>query len=150
MPVAILLLALLLDPGRLRTATDGCTQLEPLWMYGPVTFVLASMVVISPWELPVGAMVTFLLLQRDLPLRPLFSWDRIRLGSTVVLMLVAGYVLYLPFYLHFAAPPGGVGYKFARTSLIEFLTVFGALLLPAALYLGSIAVPRIPLKKEHA
>jgi YYY domain-containing protein len=52
-------------------------------------------------------------------------------------MLVAAYLLYLPFYLGFAAPPGGVGYKFAQTSLVEFLLVFGALLLPPALLLAA-------------
>ena len=61
-------------------------------------------------------------------------------------MLAVSYVLYLPFYLHFAAPPGGVGQKFAQTSLIEFLIVFGALLLPGALYLaGEVGVAAVDL-----
>ena len=138
LPVTILLLALLLDPERTKRAAPGQNlTLRDLWPYIPITFALASMVVISPWELPVGAMMTFLLLGRDLPLRPLFSWARLQLGLRVVVMLVAAYVLYVPFYLHFAAPPGGVGYKFAQTSLIEFLIVFGALLLPVALFLAA-------------
>ena len=139
LPVSILLLGLLLDPGRVKRARgEGAPQtFRDLWPYVPLTFVLASMVVISPWELPVAAMMTFLLLGRDLPLWPLLSWARIRLALTVLAMLVAAYLLYLPFYLGFAAPPGGVGYKFAQTSLVEFLLVFGALLLPPALLLAA-------------
>ena len=151
MAVTILLLALLLDPGRVRRAAadvadTAASTFRDLWPYVPVTFVLASMIVISPWELPVGAVVTFLLLGRDLPL---FSLSRIRLGLTVVAMLVTAYVLYLPFYLHFAAPPGGVGFKFAQTSLVEFLTVFGALLLPAALFLAAEAGSKTKLSSEQ-
>ena len=138
LPVTILLLALLLDLERARA--ENATQ-QPLsralWSYAPITFVLASMVVISPWELPVGAMMTFLLLGRALPLRPLLSWARLQLGLQVAAILVAAYVLYLPFYLHFAAPPGGVGFKFAQTSLVEFFIVFGVLLLPPALFLAA-------------
>lgn len=139
LPVSILLLGLLLDPGRVKRASgDGAPQtFRDLWPYVPLTFVLASMVVISPWELPVGAMITFLLLGRALPLWPLLSWARLRLALTVLAMLVAAYLLYLPFYLGFAAPPGGVGFKFAHTSLVEFLVVFGALLLPPALLLAA-------------
>jgi YYY domain-containing protein len=149
LPVTLLFLALLLDPERFRRRTEGPAT-RALWWYAPITFVLASMIVISPWELPVGAMVAFLLAGRDQPLRPLVSWQRIGLGATVGAMLVASYLLYLPFYLHFAAPPGGVGQKFAQTSLIEFLIVFGALLLPAALYLGEEVGKRLPITREQA
>jgi YYY domain-containing protein len=49
-------------------------------------------------------------------------------------VLVVAYLLYLPFYMHFEAPTGGgVGVKLARTSLREFLTVFGHLLFPLVL-----------------
>lgn len=139
MPVVLLMLGLLLDPERFRER-DGRLPLltrADAWQLVPLTFVLASMIVISPWELPVGAMVTFLLLNRALPVLPLLSWPRIAYATIVVGMLVVGYVLYAPFYLHFAAPQGGVGMKFARTSLVEFLTVFGALLTPAGFYLAA-------------
>ncbi|MCK6556616.1 DUF2298 domain-containing protein [Candidatus Binatia bacterium] len=139
MPVVLLMLGLLLDPERFRIR-DGRLPLltrDDAWHLLPLTFVLASMIVISPWELPVGAMVTFLLINRALPLFPLLSWQRIAYGAIVVAMLVVGYVLYAPFYLHFAAPQGGVGAKIARTSLVEFLTVFGALLAPAGFYLAA-------------
>ncbi|MFI5364294.1 MAG: DUF2298 domain-containing protein [Candidatus Binatia bacterium] len=150
LPVTILLLALLLDPERLRgTAPGPARTFRDLWPYVPVTFVLASMVVISPWELPVGAMVTFLLLGREMPLRPLFSWARIQLVLRVGVMLVVAYILYLPFYLHFAAPPGGVGHKFATTSLIEFLIVFGALLCPAALLLATEVGSKLSISAEQ-
>jgi YYY domain-containing protein len=150
LPVTILLLALLLDPERTKRAAPGrVLALRDLWPYIPITFALASMVVISPWELPVGAMMTFLLLGRDLPLRPLLSWARLQLGLRVVVMLVAASILYVPFYLHFAAPPGGVGYKFAQTSLIEFLIVFGTLLLPAALFLAADLGSRLSISAEQ-
>ncbi len=150
LPVTILLLALLLDPERTKRATPGRDlTLRDLWPYLPITFALASMVVISPWELPVGAMMTFLLLGRDLPLRPLFSWARLQLGLRVAVMLVVAYILYVPFYLHFAAPPGGVGYKFSQTSLIEFFIVFGALLLPAALCLAADLRSKLSVSAEQ-
>jgi len=151
LPVAILMLGLLLDPERFRRDPGAASGFgwRDVWSHVPLMFVLASMIVISPWEAPVGAMVTFLLLQRPLPLYPVISWSRLRVGLTVGVMLVGGYLLYLPFYLGFHAPQGGVGFKFARTSLVEFLTVFGALLLPVALYLGAVVGPRVPLKKEH-
>jgi len=151
LPVSILLLALLLDPDRLRRADPGAParSFRDLWPYVPVTFVLASMIVISPWELPVGAMVTTLLLGRWLPLRPLFSWPRFQLVLLIGAMLVTAYILYVPFYLHFAAPPGGVGFKVAQTSLIEFLIVFGALLLPPLLFLATEFAQRFSIPPEQ-
>jgi len=151
MLVTILLLALLLDPDRLhRFGEDGLARTVRQHLhYLPIAFVLGSMVVISPWELPVGAMVTFLLLQRRLPPWPLISWPRLRLGVTVIVLLGLAYVLYLPFYLHFAAPPGGVGFKFARTSLVQFLIVFGALLLPGAIFLAGELAGKLALTREQ-
>ncbi len=150
LPVTILLLGLLLDPERFkdRPAAPAPT-LRDLWPYVPLTFVLASMVVISPWELPVATMMVFLLLGRNIPLLPVISWPRIQLAVTVAVMLAAAYVLYLPFYLHFAAPPGGVGYKFAQTSLFEFFTVFGALLLPPALFLAAELRAKLSIRPEQ-
>ncbi|MGD0948869.1 MAG: DUF2298 domain-containing protein [Candidatus Binatia bacterium] len=149
LPVTILLLALLLDPERAQRPPAGRNlTLHDLWGYLPITFALASIVVISPWELPVGAMMTFLLLGRQLPLRPLFSWARVQLGLRVIVILAVAYVLYLPFYLHFAAPPGGVGYKFAQTSLIEFLIVFGTLLLPVALFFAADLGSKLSMSAE--
>ncbi|MFQ5668467.1 MAG: DUF2298 domain-containing protein, partial [Candidatus Binatia bacterium] len=151
LPVTILLLALLLDPERFGQArrAEAARSWRDLWPYVPVTFVLASMVVISPWELPVGTLVVFLLMGRRLPLRPLVSWARLRLGFAVGAMLVVAYLLYLPFYLHFAAPPGGVGHRFAQTSLVEFLIVFGALLLPAALFLAGELGSKLSITREQ-
>lgn len=150
MPVTILLLGLLLDPQRLRGIGErGLKTFRDLWPYVPITFTLGAMVAISTWELPVGAMTTFLLMHRYLPLRPLFTKARIQLLVAVVVMLVAGYVLFLPFYLKFVAPQGGVGIKLATTSLAEFLTIFGGLLLPPALYLFGHLSGRLSLKAEQ-
>lgn len=143
-PVQILLLGLLLDPQRFRHAAEGGLKaFRDLWLYVPIAFVLGTMVAISIWELPVGAMVTFLLIQRYLPMRPLLSRQRILMAVGVVVMAVVGYILYLPFYLNFAAPPSGVGVKFASTSLLEFLTVFGGLLMAPAVYLATRAGPKV-------
>ena len=151
LPVTILLLALLLDPERFWRSPDGARPrtFSDVWWYVPITFVLASMVVISPWELPVGAMVVLLLLGRHQPLRPLISWERLGLLATVGVMLAAAYVMYLPFYLNFAAPPGGVGQQFAQTSLVEFLIVFGALLFPPALFLIEETTAKVSITREQ-
>lgn len=142
MPVAILLWALLADPGRKRPA--GLSSYADLWFYLPLAFVLASSVVISPWELPVSGMMTFLLLQRDLPLWPLVSWPRVRAAVASGVLLAIGYLMYLPFYLHFEAPDGGVGFKLATTSIKEFLVVFAFLLSMPALLVGVEATRRLP------
>jgi YYY domain-containing protein len=150
MPVTILLLALLLDPERLRgLAERGIRTFRDLWPYVPITFTLGAMVAISTWELPVGAMTTFLLLHRYLPLRPLITKARLQVLGAVLVMLVAGYLLFLPFYLSFAAPQGGVGVKLATTSLAEFLTVFGGLLLLPGVYLAGHLAGRLSLKTEQ-
>jgi YYY domain-containing protein len=150
MPFTILLLGLLLDPERLRGfAERGVKTFRDLLSAAAIAFVLGTMVAISTWELPVGAMTTFLLLHRYLPLRPLFTKQRIQLVVGVGALLVAGYVFFLPFYLSFDAPQGGVGVKFASTSLAEFLTVFGGLLAIPALFLAASSGPKLSLKPEH-
>ena len=148
-PVQILLLGLLLDPQRFRgLAERGLKSVRDLWPLVPVTFVLGTMVAISIWELPVGAMVTFLLAQRYLPMRPLLSWPRIQVGLAVGVIVVVGYAFYLPFYLHFVAPPSGVGVKLASTSLFEFLTVFGGLLAAPAVFVAVQVGPRLSVGAE--
>jgi YYY domain-containing protein len=63
-------------------------------------------------------------------------------------VVVVGYIAYLPFYLNFVAPPGGVGVKFASTSLVEFLIVFGGLLAPPALFLAVDVGPKLSVGAE--
>jgi len=146
MPVMILLLALLLDPERERTDTGTFRGVWPLLV---ISFVLGSMVAISVWELPVGAMTTFLLLHRFLPLKPLFTRERIQLIAAMVGILVGVYVFFLPFYLNFVAPGGGVGFKLATTSLGEFLTVFAGLLIAPVLFLALRVAPSLSLSPER-
>ncbi len=138
LPVTGLFLGILLDralfPRRDEVRIDTFARAVPLAFAG---FALATMVVISPWELPVGTLLLFLLLGRHLPLWPPLTWERIQLLLQVAAVLVASYLLFSPFYLHFTAPTGGgVGFRVARTSLAEFLTVFGHLLFP----LGVLAI----------
>jgi YYY domain-containing protein len=153
LPVTILFLALLLDPERATRMSRAPRTLGEVGPFAVITFVLASMVVISPWELPVGAVMAVLLLGRGVPLRPLLSWERIGLAITVGVMLIGVRLLYLPFYLNFEAPlsAGGspVGFKFAQTALGEFLTVFGALLFPAALFLSAEVGPKLSMSAEQ-
>lgn len=132
LPVTGLLLGLLLDrglfPPRGEFRLERFGALIPLAL---ATLALASMVVFSPWELPVAGLLLVLLLGRDLPFWPLVTRARLQLLLQVGGVLVAAYLLYLPFYVHFTAPTGGgVGFRVARTALGEFLTVFGALLFP--------------------
>lgn len=146
MPVMILLLALLLDPGRGRADTS---TFKGVWPLVAISFVLGSMVAISVWELPVGAMTTFLLLHRFLPLKPLFTRERIQLVMAMVGILVGVYVFFIPFYLNFVAPGGGVGFKLATTSMGEFLIVFGGLLIAPVLFLALHVAPNLSLSAER-
>lgn len=135
LPVALLLLGLLLDPER-RPFRSGRVAAAGFAWLGVVAFVYGAAITISPWELPVGGMMIFLLLQRDLPLGRVLTWPRLAVALASVGILVAAYVLYLPFHMNFATPDyGGVGVRLATTDLFEFLTVFATLLLPGALLL---------------
>ncbi len=136
MPVALMLLALLLDPQRRRPFVEGALAWSDMARLAAVAFVYGAAITISPWELPVGGLMIFLLLQRDLPLWPPLGWARLRLGLLAVGVLVVAYGLYLPFHLNFETPDyGGVGFKLASTNLGEFLTVFAILLSPGLLLL---------------
>lgn len=134
LPITVTLLALLVDPERRNVG--GKPRLADLWLFGAIAFLFASCIAISTWELPVGAMMLLLLLQRDLPLRPLVSWGRLGVVGLVVAILAASYLFYLPFYLHFAPPQGGVGMRLATTSLVQVFIVFGAFLTPVAFFLA--------------
>jgi YYY domain-containing protein len=140
LPVGILLLALLVDERAFpsdptKQPTNPWRALLP-WV--AVTFVFAAMVAISNWELPMGALTIALLAGRATPLTPLFSRQRLLLGAKLIAMLVAIYVLFLPFYTNFVPPLvkpgpgepciGSACFMLARTSLAEFLTVYGLLL----------------------
>ncbi len=149
MPVTILLLALLLDPLRLREPGEhGVRKFSDVLAYLPIAFVLGAMVAISTWELPVGAMTVGLLLHRYLPVQPLLSRGRISVVAMVGAIVASSFVFFLPFYLNFDAPQGGVGVKWATTSTAEFLTVFGGLLFAPTLLLSSFFRERVSLKAE--
>jgi YYY domain-containing protein len=141
LPVTALLLGLLLDR-RLFPRRDG-TAAAPWLGLGAIAFVLGAMVCISTWELPVGALLVFLLLGRDLALWPPVTKDRLRVAAETAGVLVLAGLLFLPFYLHFSPPAsGGIGVRMATTSLAEFLTVFGHLLFPLGL-LALFEAPRL-------
>src|SRR5690606_36986574 len=144
LPVAILLLAALLDE-RLFPSRPSDPPAPPwpdLRAWALVSALLAAMVAISNWELPMGVLAVALLGGRAIPLTPLFSRQRLWLGLALVGTLVAVYVLFLPFYRQFVPPLvkpgpndpciGSACFMIARTSLSEFLTVFGLLLFPPA------------------
>jgi YYY domain-containing protein len=144
LPVGILLLAALLDE-RLFPSRPAAAPTSPwraLLPWGVVTFVLATMVAISNWELPMGVLAVTLLAGRAIPLTPLLSRARLQLALRLVVMLAAVYLLFLPFYLHFVPPLvkpgpnepciGSACFVIASTSLAQFLTVFGLLLFPPA------------------
>lgn len=136
LPVTLLLLGLLLDPGRPRPLQRGAWSWADVGGLGLIAFVYGAAGTISLWEFPVGGLMIFLLLQRDLPLGTVVTSARLQVGVASIVVLLVAYVLYLPFHLNFAAPDyGGVGFKLATTDLLEFLTVFGILLFPATLVL---------------
>lgn len=145
LPVSIMLLGILIDE-RLFPSRPEHVPTNPWRAMAPfalVAFVLGAMVAISNWELPMGVLVVALLAGRWQPLRPLFSRVRLQLMVRLVGVLIGVYVLYMPFYLNFVPPLvrpgpnepciGSACFTVARTSLAEFLTVFGLLLFPPAL-----------------
>ncbi|MBI4516151.1 MAG: hypothetical protein HY699_10105 [Deltaproteobacteria bacterium] len=159
LPVTMLLLALLLDR-RLFAPREGedAYSFRALVPFALLAFVLGAMIVISTWELPVGVMIAVLLAGRFEPLRPLVTRPRLTLLLRMVGVLVAAYVLFLPFYLGFSAPTvapgprelclGSACIKVAKTSLAEFVTVFGALLFPGVLLLLVTAGRSLPATTE--
>lgn len=145
LPVGITFLALLLED---FWTCDEPRSVKASLPYALLALLLGSMIAISPWELPTAAVVSFLLLGRAQPFLPLFTKVRLQLVFRLAGLFVAAYVLFLPFYLGFTAPPGGVGWKLARSSLAEFLTVFGCLLFAPAILAATRAWPVIPMTAE--
>jgi len=150
LPVGITLLAVLLDERLFPSRGDETARpaYRTLLPFALLAFVSGAMIAISPWELPTAAVVIVLLAGRSQPFWPLVSKERLRLIVQVAAVLVCAYLLFLPFYLGFQAPPGGVGFKVARTSVREFLTVFGLLLFPPAILLAVRVWARIPAGGE--
>ncbi len=136
LPIAIVFLAALLDERMFPVGSNkGDTRVAPMGAIAFVIFLYAAMVGISTWELPLGAVALALLGGRGISLTPLFSRERIVFGFQLVVALVATYVLFLPFYLNFQAPPSAPAFKFASSAFGQFLLVFGHLLFPIALLL---------------
>ena len=139
LPVGILLLGILLDE-RLFPSHPEAKPTRPYQALVPfalVTIVLGAMLAVSPWELPTSALLVFLLAGRSQPFWPLFSKARFQLVLRMIGVLIGAYILFLPFYLGFAAPPSDVGWKVAESSLGQFLTVFGLLLFPPILLVAT-------------
>ena len=156
LPVGIMLLGILLDEHLFPSRPEVVPQ-SPWRAVAPfalVAFVLGAMVAISNWELPMGVLVVALLAGRWQPLFPLFSRARIQLALRLLGVLIGVYVLFMPFYLDFVPPLvrpgphepciGSACFTIATTSLREFLTVFGLLLFPPALLVGTRAWTLVP------
>jgi YYY domain-containing protein len=156
LPVSIVLLGILLDERLFPSRPEDVPQ-NPWRAIAPfalVAFVLGAMVAISNWELPMGVLVVALLAGRWQPLAPLFSRARLQLVLRLVGVLIGVYVLFMPFYLGFVPPLvrpgpnepciGSACFTLARTSLAEFLTVFGLLLFAPALLVGVRAWELLP------
>jgi YYY domain-containing protein len=149
LPVSLLLLGILLDERLFpsRPQTQPANPWRAMVPYALVSFVLGAMVAISNWELPMGVLVVALLAGRSQQLYPLFSRARLQLGLRMIGVLIGVYVLFMPFYLDFVPPLvrpgpnepciGSACFTVARSSLREFLTVFGLLLFPPALLVAA-------------
>ena len=159
LPVGLFLLSILLDerlfPSRPEEAPSGARAWIP---FALVAFVLGSIVAVSTWELPMAALVVFLLAGRRLPLSPLFAKERLLLVAQTIGVVAIGYILFLPFYTDFIAPTATPGsnetcfgpacLKLAQTSLGQFLTVFGLLLFAPCVLVASRAWEWIPGGRE--
>jgi YYY domain-containing protein len=160
LPVSIVLLGILLDEKLFPSRSDA--QPRDTWSsWGPyalVAFVFGSVFAISTWELPVGAIAIFLLAGRSQSLRPFFSPARLLLVARTGLIVVFGYVLFLPFYQSFSAPTappgpedvciGSACFQLAQTSLGQFLTVFGLLLFPPIVLVAVRSWPLLPVGRD--
>jgi YYY domain-containing protein len=159
LPATMLLLGLLLDRKLFAPRTSGDeSSFTALVPFALLAFVLGAMIVISPWEAPVGWMISLLLAGRFQPLLPLLAGSRLTLVLRMLGVLIGGYLLFLPFYLGFSAPTvppgpsevciGSACIKLAQTSLAEFLTVFGGLLFAPGILLAVNAAARLPTTAE--
>lgn len=160
LPVSIVMLGILLDERLFPSRAEAQpTESWRSWMpYLLVAFIFGSIIAISTWELPVGAMVIFLLAGRWQPLRPLFSRARLLLAARTILIVVVGYVLFLPFFRGFSPPTAAPGpedvcigsacFQLAQTSLGQFLTVFGLLLFPPAVLVAVRSWPLLPVGRD--
>lgn len=116
--------------------------------------VLGSLYAINSWDLPTYLLIylgalTLLYLRLATSLRRFFwaHWAQ-QAGITVL----ASYMLYIPFYLSFSAPtaPEGqspVALVRARTSLLDFLIMFGLFFVPLAAYV--IRMARAPRAEQQ-
>jgi YYY domain-containing protein len=160
LPVSLVLLGILLDerlfPSRADAQPDTAVR---SWLpYLLVAFIFGAIIAISTWELPVAALVIFLVAGRWQPLRPLFSPARLLLVARMVMIVVVGYVLFLPFFLRFSAPTatpgpedvcvGPICFQLAQTSLGQFLTVFGLLLFPPIVLVAVRSWPLLPVGRD--
>ena len=149
LPVSILLLGILLDEQLFpsRPTPPPQNPWRAIVPFALVTFVFGAMVAISNWELPMGILTIALLAGRSQPLFPLFARARVQLALRLVGVLIGVYVLFMPFYLDFVPPLvrpgpnepciGSACFTIARSSLREFLTVYGLLLFPPAVLIAA-------------
>ena len=149
LPVGIMLIGILLDEHLFpsRPPAQPPSPWRAVVPFAVVAFVLGAMVAISNWELPMGVLTVAILAGRSQPLFPLFSRARLQLVLRLVIVLVGVYVLFMPFYLDFIPPLvrpgpnepciGSACFTIARTSLREFLTVYGLLLFPPAVLIAA-------------
>jgi len=124
---SILLLALLLEMVLRETSLD-----QAMGRFGALECAIMSVsfgavAIINTWELP-----TYAVLLLCVSCVVGFRWDKGRglLWALVryVLLVVAGLGLYWPFFSHYEAMTGGIGWVQARTELRLFLVIWGFLL----------------------
>lgn len=133
--------AILLWPGRRSRAETAGVGLS-------AALTLGALFVTNSWDLP-----TYFLLLAGALLAHAYLTDEGREWWQEPLLLslavgLAALLLYLPFYLHFHAPVHGLGLVTTRSSLDQFVVVFGFQLLLAAFLVGSLAYLLQPAEVE--
>ncbi len=140
LPVVLLVLALavrvLLDRARMQFERSVASLLP--WFILAVT--VGMLFTLNSWDFP-----TYLLVSVACVAAHGYITDDSRqwwrLPVLVSACLAAGsLVLYTPFYLQFQSLTHGLGFVSTPSDMGEFIQVFGLLLLPAAVFVGSLAL----------
>ncbi|HEX6510370.1 MAG TPA: DUF2298 domain-containing protein [Chloroflexota bacterium] len=150
LPVALLVLAfgcnIMFEPGVLRLRRS-VSSLLPLALLAVTVGMLFT---INSWDFPTYLLVAAVCIAAHAYVTDdSFTWWRV---PTVMIagLSVVSLILYTPFFAHFQSLTKGVGWVSSSSDLWPFVQIFGLLLLPVLLLVGSLALLLQPNPGEMA